>query len=210
MKKKLYLFLIRLLLKFHNYSYLKASVFAVKLEDGLHPKHRITKYHKYFTDRVKRSDKVLDIGCGNGFNTLKIAEVAGQVIGIDNDRGNIDIARKACDKDNTEFIFADINEYRPGKKYNKIILSNVLEHIDDRITALKKLKEIGDTLLIRVPLFNRDWITTYKQELGIEYRLDKTHYIEYTLKSFKEELKAAMLELKSFEIKFGELFAEVE
>ena len=38
-------------------------------------------------------------------------------------------------------------------------------------------------------MINRDWITLYKKELGIEWRLDKTHYIEYTLESFKEELE---------------------
>jgi len=38
-------------------------------------------------------------------------------------------------------------------------------------------------------MINRDWITLYKKELGVEWRLDKTHYIEYTLESFEKELE---------------------
>ena len=56
---------------------------------------------------------------------------------------------------------------------------------------------------------NRDWITLYKKELGVEWRLDKTHYIEYTLESFKEELKKAGLNLEKYSIQFGEIWAVV-
>lgn len=56
-------------------------------------------------------------------------------------------------------------------------------------------------------MINRDWIILYKKELGIEWRLDKTHYIEYTLESFKEELEKAGLNLEKYSIQFGEIWA---
>ena len=58
-------------------------------------------------------------------------------------------------------------------------------------------------------MINRDWITLYKKELGIEWRLDKTHYIEYTLESFKKELEKAGLNLEKYSIQFGEIWAVV-
>ena len=42
-------------------------------------------------------------------------------------------------------------------------------------------------------IVDRDWIALYKKEIGVEYRLDKTHYIEYTLDTFQAELKKAGL-----------------
>lgn len=64
-------------------------------------------------------------------------------------------------------------------------------------------------LLIRVPMINRDWLTLYKKELGLEYRLDKSHFIEYTLESFKGELACIGLEVDSYSIQFGEIWARV-
>ncbi len=59
-------------------------------------------------------------------------------------------------------------------------------------------------------MINRDWITLYKRELGLEYRLDKTHFIEYTLKSFEDELKKADLRLIKYSIQFGEIWAIIK
>jgi len=90
-----------------------------------------------------------------------------------------------------------------------IILSNVLEHLKNRIEFLSKIKKLAPKILIRVPMLNRDWITLYKKELGIEYRLDPSHYIEYTLESFEKELQKVGLSLKNYSIQFGEIWAVV-
>ena len=74
---------------------------------------------------------------------------------------------------------------------------------------LLKLKKLGNRFLIRVPMINRDWITLYKKELNIDYRLDQTHYVEYTIDSFLEELKKAKLVMEDFSIQFGEIWAVV-
>jgi hypothetical protein len=50
----------------------------------------------------------------------------------------------------------------------------------------------------------------YKKELGIEYKLDKTHFIEYTLESFKNELEKAGLRVYSYTIQFGEIWAIIK
>jgi hypothetical protein len=56
-------------------------------------------------------------------------------------------------------------------------------------------------------MIDRDWITVYKKQIGIEYRLDKTHYTEYTYLQLKEELKKSNIEILSHYIQFGELYA---
>ncbi|GAI45387.1 unnamed protein product, partial [marine sediment metagenome] len=64
--------------------------------------------------------------------------------------------------------------------------------------------------LFRTPIIDREWIVLYKKELGLEYRLDPTHYVEYTLEQFKEELGRANIATKKVDIRFGEIYAVCE
>jgi len=182
----------------------------VKLDNGIHPKHRLMKYHNFFIDNINSTDIVLDIGCGNGFNTYHIAGKAKRVVGIDIDSKNIAYAEKSFSSDNIDYLTADIMDYKFDQKFDVIVLSNLLEHIKDRIKLLKKIRGIGRRVLIRVPVIDRSWLVLYKKELGIEYRLDKTHYIEYTIDNFTEELKKAGLKIKNYSIRFGEIWAVIE
>jgi len=47
------------------------------------------------------------------------------------------------------------------------------------------------------------------KELGLDYRLDKTHYIEYTYDTFLEEIESAGLKILSYSIQFGEIWARI-
>jgi len=168
MKKKVYKILTKLALRLHNFSYKLATKFAIKAEGGLHPKHRIMNYHKFFVDNINSKDKVLDIGCGNGALTFEVAKKAKKVIGIDLDKKNIKIAKKKYWDPNIKYLVGDATKDLPNQKLDAIILSNVLEHIQDRVEFLNKIKNLTPKILIRVPMINRDWITLYKKELGVE------------------------------------------
>ena len=58
-------------------------------------------------------------------------------------------------------------------------------------------------------MINRSWLPLYQKQLGLEYRLDKTHYIEYSIDSFRKELDEADFKILSFSIQFGEIWAKV-
>jgi hypothetical protein len=59
-------------------------------------------------------------------------------------------------------------------------------------------------------MLNRDWLPLYKKKLGLFYFCDETHYTEYTLESFKEEMEKAGLKIESYSIQFGEIWAVVK
>lgn len=196
-------------MRMHNLCYGGISRFAQMAERGIHPKHRLMNYHAFFIDNINADDAVLDIGCGNGFLTYDIAKKAKSVTAIDLNKGNIDFARRNFNRDNIKYICGDAAELSAEEKFNVVALSNVLEHLDNRHDFLQKIKNLADRFLIRVPMVNRDWLTYYKRELGVEYRLDLTHKVEYTIESFREELEKAGLRIDSASIQFGEIWAVV-
>ena len=204
---------IRPLLKLHNYIYRCISNLVVLIEpDKLHPKHRIIKYHHWFLNNINTNWIILDVGCGNGALSYDLAHKAKKVIGMDINARCLIIANKQFKRINIEYMLGDIIKF-DFNKMNKIdcaVISNVLEHIKDRSRFLTRIKKISNRMLIRVPLINRDWITAYKKEMGVQWRLDKTHFTEYTFESFEKEIFKAGLVIKDYKIEWGEIYAAVK
>ena len=136
--------------------------------------------------------------------TNELARHCKCAVGIDICAENI---RKAVKCENTEFICADVTKFLPKTKFDAIVLSNVLEHIEDRHSFLLSLTNLAPILLIRVPMLDRDWLTLYKKERGIEHRLDFGHFTEYTFDSFSDEMARAGLKFEDYRIRYGELYA---
>lgn len=197
-------------IELHNKSYAAISNLVLKMNGGIHPKHRILNYHQFFLDRTDSQDLVLDIGCGNGYLAFDLAQKAKEVIGIDIDPQNITSAQTNYKKNNLQFLIGDVTTYALGKSVHKIVLSNVLEHIEHRPSFLNSLHRIAPIILLRVPLITRDWLTYYKREQGFEYRLDSTHFIEYTIEELSEELKKSGWQLEKYQINWGELWGTVK
>jgi SAM-dependent methyltransferase len=182
----------------------------LKVKGGLHPKHRLIGYHVFFTDNVNATDTVLDIGCGNGALAFDVAKKAKSVTGIDIETKSIEKAKRKHGAGNIRFIAGDATKDLSTETFDVIILSNVLEHIEDSVGFMKSLKGLAHTYLIRVPMFDRDWVPVLKKEMGIEWRLDLTHYREYTEALFREEMKDAGYTIESLSVQFGEIWAVVK
>lgn len=208
--KKIYKFLLICALKFSNFLYKLISFLSIKTEGGIHPKHRLLGYHEFFTNNILGTDSVLDIGCGNGALSYDIAGKAKSVVGIDIEQKNIKEAIKRHSRPNLKYVVGDATKDLSGEKFDVITLSNVLEHIEHRVLFLKGIKGLSAKYLIRVPTFDRDWIPLYKKELGLEWRLDLTHFTEFTKKTFYKEIEEAGYSIESFSVQFGEIWAVVK
>lgn len=208
-RKKIPTIIIKSLLRLHTFLGKVIDVLAIKANGGLHPKHHLMRYYEFFLENIHSGDTVLDIGCGNGFVATQIAKKAKLVTGIDTDRHNIALARKRS-ATNTEFFLGDATIYRFRQHYNVVVLSNVLEHIQNRVPFLQKIQPLAKTFLIRVPMVDRDWLPLYRKKLGMFYFCDSTHFTEYTFESFRQEMAEAKLEITSHTIRFGEIWAVVK
>jgi SAM-dependent methyltransferase len=185
---------------------------AVRYGGGVHTKHRHTRYHDFFTSRVREGERVLDIGCGIGAVAFDIAEKVGaRVLGIDLSPENIAAARRQHPHPNVEYRVQNGMESLAEYSFDVVVLSNILEHLTGRPEFLRKVawNVHPSRILIRVPLFERDWQVPLKRELGVEWRLDETHETEYTLESFNEEMSEAGCRIAHQEVRWGEIWAEV-
>jgi hypothetical protein len=90
-----------------------------------------------------------------------------------------------------------------------VVLSNVLEHIKDRVGLLKALMAttMARRFLIRVPLFERDWKLAMRRELGVNYYSDPDHKIEPRESEFRSEMAQAGLAVDELITPWGEIWA---
>lgn len=202
---------LQFLFRLENYLYPLESDLSIAYGKGIHTKHKHIKYHSFFIRNLKPGEHVLDIGCGNGFMCYKMVTQAPglKVTGIDLSKSNIEFAQKHYQHPNLDFIHGDALKKLPNEKFDVVTLSNVLEHFKQRVKFLKRVVQIikPKRLIIRVPSFERDWRVPLKKELGIDYRLDPGHFIEYTQESFLKEIKRAGLEVINMECRWGEIWS---
>ena len=177
-----------------------------------HPKHRLTGYHNFFIHRINDGDRVLDVGCGYGAVARSIAKKHPNcvVLGMDLSVLRLAQAKSADNPPNLNFLMGDATLEVPLGGWDVVILSNVLEHIDDRTSFLRALLKATSacSILIRVPLFERDWQMPLRRELGISYFSDTDHKIEHQLSEFYTELDDAGLEAKEVLTLWGEIWAD--
>ena len=201
--------LLRGLCALDNVLYRAISVASVWYGDGLHAKHRLTRYHDFFVERVARGERVLDVGCGNGALAADLAGRSGAVVtGVDQDPAAIRAARSRHRAAGLTFREGDARAL-PAGPFDVVVLSNVLEHLDERVTFLQETlaRSGARRLLVRVPSFERDWRVPLKRELGVDFRLDPTHRVEYTLEEFEAEIAAAGLTVEERQVRWGEIWA---
>lgn len=179
--------------------------------NGEHPKHRLTRYHDFFIERIKDGEHVLDVGCGYGAVARSIARArpAATVTGVDYDPKKLLQARAGDNPSNLSFVESDATKSVPDGPWDVVVLSNVLEHIKDRVGLLKALMAttMARRFLIRVPLFERDWKLAMRRELGVNYYSDPDHKIEPRESEFRSEMAQAGLAVDELITPWGEIWA---
>ena len=179
--------------------------------NGLHPKHALTRYHDFFCGHIGPGETVLDLGCGVGALARSIVDRrAARVTGMDFSTTNLAKAGAwcaACERPPV-FLAGDITKDRAPGNFDCLVLSNVLEHIADRVGMLATWRQWyrASKLLVRVPSFERDWRVPWKQGLAVEWRLDLTHETEHTESQLCEEVTAAGWKTVEKFQRWGELF----
>jgi ubiquinone/menaquinone biosynthesis C-methylase UbiE len=109
---------------------------------------RAAQWIDFFLPYLKTGFSVLDCGCGVGSITLDIADLVapGQVIGIDVDESQLEIARINAQKRGlTNVSFEQSNAYTlpfADKSFDAILAHTLLYHLSDPVRALREFYRI--------------------------------------------------------------------
>jgi SAM-dependent methyltransferase len=204
---------VRELLELYDAVYREVDIASIAYEGGVHPKHRLTRYHDFFVDRVRPGETVLDIGSGKGelaYDLVLRGRV--RVIGIDHDPAHVEFARSHFAHEWLEFRDGDVLEGIPAGHFDVVVLSNVLEHLSPRVALLRSVLASAEPsrVLLRVPVYARDWTVPLKAEVGLPSYWDPDHEIEYDERLLRDELDDAGLVVRELILTWGEIWAVAE
>lgn len=92
--------------------------------------------------RVKSEIKILDIGCGVGYGLAFFANHNyKKLFGIDINKYSLKISKERCPKANVKY--GDVMKIPfQSNKFNLVILTEVIEHLDNPQTALKEIRRV--------------------------------------------------------------------
>lgn len=161
----------------------------------LHPKHIIYLEELWYKKDISKNDTVLDLGCGNGQHSIKIAHLCKKIIAVDQDENQLKLAQQIV-KDkritNINFMKMDLEKelsFR-DKSFNKVLCLDVLEHLNNDYQLLKEIKRIlkpKGLVFLTVPNKTTSWKKLQKNA-GLNYFSDPDHKKEYSLGQIKKEI----------------------
>lgn len=94
---------------------------------------------------LQNKEKILEVGCGNGYylNLLNRLAFRLTLIGIDRDERALIDARKLIRDDKVKLILTDANKIPfKGNTFDKVIISEVIEHIENEQNVLSEIYRV--------------------------------------------------------------------
>lgn len=108
-----------------------------------------------YAARLARGRRVLDAGCGEGFCTQVLADIAAEVVGVDYSPEAVAVARELWHKPNLAFRVVDLaRDPDDGDHFDVVLSFQVLEHIYDDLAFVRRLASklnTGGLLVITTP-----------------------------------------------------------
>lgn len=170
--------------------------------DALHPYHKEWKIRKRSAERLvaylerrQRNLKILEIGCGNGWLSAKLAGIAhARVTGLDVNQVEINQADRVFKKDNLKFVYDTFNDNTfENEKFDVIVFAASLQYFPSVINVLTEavsiLKVRGEIHILDTPFYDAleaidadQRSRTYYHSLGFPKMAD--YYYHHSISEF--------------------------
>jgi demethylmenaquinone methyltransferase/2-methoxy-6-polyprenyl-1,4-benzoquinol methylase len=125
--------------------------------------------------KIFKGTRVLEIGCGTGFWTKKLAHVAAHVTAIDSSPRSLAMAkRKRMRRGSVQFKKADMYRFRTSKHFDGLFAGFVLSHVkyEDMEKFFETMNGYSEAGATAVFLDNTsDWDSHRRDRRGNEYSL---------------------------------------
>ncbi len=165
--------------------YLNANAYGLEEESDFHSTRALTTISiiKDYANK-KGVERILDVGCGIGIITKKLAE-SFPIAMIDAiDISEVAIRKARINSQGINFFHADGMTY-VGKNelYDVILLNNIYEHIENPTGMLKNLKKLlSETGIIIISTPNRYFLrNVIRKFLGFNIVIPRYHITEYSI-----------------------------
>jgi len=187
-----YIMIVSLKLHWKILKYLGVIIIPA-YHNNISPKHIYNwGMHNFFLKHVNKNMTVLDIGCGEGFLTAKIASKTKRVVAYDSNPKYIETAKRKNNASDIQYFIGDALKDLPKGRYDCVILSSILTFVGDVDLFLNKLHGLTDTLLIRETRYDNHYFVLLSQEFGIK----KSDYYEFTKEELINKLKQTGWEIE--------------
>lgn len=151
---------------------------------------------------VPERTRVLDVGCSSGnFGDVLVNEKHCEVIGLDIDKPDIERAKQKLTAAYVRNI--EREEISDLGKFDVVVFADVLEHLLDPISALKKVKKVlkpGGRIVFSIPNMAHIGVRIMLLKGFFEYTpigvLDRTHLHYYDEIEVKHIFAESQLEIK--------------
>ena len=162
---------------------------------------------QFISKYIDHESVVLDLGCKYGEFASVIATKAQKVVGIDYDEAAVATAQKTYQQlANLEFIAAEALEYlnKQEQSFNVLILSHILEHLDEPKAFIQKFKGFFDHIYIELPDFDATYHNHYRVKTGTSLiYTDMDHVTEFDRFELQDLIKSCNMEIVEAEYRFG-------
>ena len=125
---------------------------------------RINYIKEVLNKRKLNKTKILDIGCGGGLISEGVSKLGANVTGIDFIKENIKVARIHAKKNNLNinYIVKDFENEKITSKFDTIIIFEVLEHLNEWETFLKKIRlNLKENGILIISTINKNLISKF-------------------------------------------------
>jgi SAM-dependent methyltransferase len=160
----------------------------------------------FLSKHLEPSHRVLDVGCNTGVMTAEIAKLVREVIGVDYSDEAILTARETHRAENLSFEACDAIKYSTGlnERFDVVVLSHIVEHLDDPVDLLAPLSRCCRFVYFEVPDFEHNVLNHHRESLqrGLIYT-DVDHRFELDRKDAVTLLERCSLQVLESEFLFG-------
>jgi SAM-dependent methyltransferase len=165
-----------------------------------------TNNQAFILDFIKPESTVLDLGCGLGFVSFFISAKAKKVVGIDYNEADIAKAKNLFQRKNLDYRCENALTYLENRSetFDTLLLSHILEHIEEPHIFLQQFKGFFKYIFIELPDFDKTLNNHYRKDLNMPLIYsDADHVIEFDRADLKDLFEKCGLKILQEEYRFG-------
>jgi SAM-dependent methyltransferase len=163
----------------------------------------------YVLSQLPPGSSVLDLGCGAGDLGAVIARAGHEVLGVDHQRSLIERGRAQYGGiPNFRLEHGDARDFlrKEGRKFDLLLLSHVLEHLDAPVDFLREFAPHFRYVYLETPDNDAIFLNQFREPAGAKLLYsDPDHVVEFDRDELAKVAKLAGLSVEHSEFRYGML-----